>query len=120
MLFLPAIFTDVGKPTNAKEAENPVKQESKTEDEKSDNTKTQNPETENAETQEKETQDSNREDTEKNKDINIKLLHSKTGEIEEVKIENYLCHVVSAEMPGRLSNRSTKSTSNCSKNIYHV
>lgn len=82
-----------------KEAENPVKQESKTEDEKSDNTKTQNPETENAETQEKETQDSNREDTEKNKDINIKLLHSKTGEIEEVKIENYLCHVVSAEMP---------------------
>lgn len=97
--FLPAIFTDVGKPTNAKEAENLENQEAKTKEEKLDNTKTQNPETENAEIQEKETQDSNREDTEKYKDINIKLLHSKTGEIEEVKIENYLCHVVSAEMP---------------------
>lgn len=29
----------------------------------------------------------------------IKLLHSKTGEIEEVKIDEYLCNVVSAEMP---------------------
>ena len=29
----------------------------------------------------------------------IKLLHSKTGEIENVKLENYLCNVVSAEMP---------------------
>lgn len=29
----------------------------------------------------------------------IKLLHKKTGEIEEVPLEQYLCHVVSAEMP---------------------
>lgn len=29
----------------------------------------------------------------------IKLLHKKTGEVEEVGIDEYLCHVVSAEMP---------------------
>lgn len=29
----------------------------------------------------------------------IKLLHAKTGEVEEVKLDEYLCHVVSAEMP---------------------
>lgn len=29
----------------------------------------------------------------------IKLLHSKTNEIEEVKLDEYLCNVVSAEMP---------------------
>lgn len=29
----------------------------------------------------------------------IKLLHQKTGEIEEVAIDDYLCNVVSAEMP---------------------
>ena len=30
---------------------------------------------------------------------NIKLLHKKTGEVEEVPIDTYLCNVVSAEMP---------------------
>lgn len=29
----------------------------------------------------------------------LKLLHTKTGEVEEVKLDEYLCHVVSAEMP---------------------
>lgn len=29
----------------------------------------------------------------------IHLLHKKTGEIEKVELDNYLCHVVSAEMP---------------------
>lgn len=29
----------------------------------------------------------------------IKLLHSKTGEIEEIALDDYLCNVVSAEMP---------------------
>lgn len=29
----------------------------------------------------------------------IKLLHSKTGDVEEVNLDEYLCHVVSAEMP---------------------
>lgn len=29
----------------------------------------------------------------------IRLLHQKTGEVEEVGLDEYLCHVVSAEMP---------------------
>jgi len=29
----------------------------------------------------------------------IQLLHRKTGEVEEVELDKYLCHVVSAEMP---------------------
>ena len=29
----------------------------------------------------------------------IKLLHQDTGEVEEVNLEEYLCNVVSAEMP---------------------
>ena len=29
----------------------------------------------------------------------IKLLHAKTGEVEEVTLDDYLCNVVSAEMP---------------------
>lgn len=29
----------------------------------------------------------------------IQLLHKKTGEVEEVALDQYLCHVVSAEMP---------------------
>ena len=29
----------------------------------------------------------------------IKLLHSKTGEVEEVNLDEYLCNVVSSEMP---------------------
>ncbi len=32
-------------------------------------------------------------------DGTIKLLHKKTGEVEEVALDEYLCHVVSAEMP---------------------
>ena len=34
-----------------------------------------------------------------NKYGTVKLLHSKTGEVEEVAIDDYLCNVVSAEMP---------------------
>ena len=34
-----------------------------------------------------------------NKYGTVKLLHKKTNEIEEVKIDDYLCNVVSAEMP---------------------
>lgn len=30
---------------------------------------------------------------------NIKLLHKKTGNVEDVKIDDYICNVVSAEMP---------------------
>lgn len=38
----------------------------------------------------------------------IKLLHSKTGEIENVKLENYLCNVVSAEMPATFEKEALK------------
>lgn len=41
----------------------------------------------------------NKEKYEYNKYGKIKLLHSKTGEIEEVELDTYLCNVVSAEMP---------------------
>ncbi len=52
--------------------------------------------------QEKEENVKNNENKEKyqyNKYGKIKLLHSKTGEIEEVELDTYLCNVVSAEMP---------------------
>ena len=32
-------------------------------------------------------------------DLKIKLLHKKTGEVEEVNLEEYICNVVSGEMP---------------------
>ena len=38
----------------------------------------------------------------------IKLLHSKTNEIEEVEIDNYLCNVVSAEMPATFEKEALK------------
>ncbi len=38
----------------------------------------------------------------------IKLLHSKTGEIEEVDLETYLCNVVSAEMPATFEKEALK------------
>lgn len=34
-----------------------------------------------------------------NKFENIKLLHTKTAEVENIKIDKYICNVVSAEMP---------------------
>ena len=52
--------------------------------------------------QEKEENVKNNENNEKyqyNKYGKIKLLHSKSGEIEEVELDTYLCNVVSAEMP---------------------
>ncbi len=41
----------------------------------------------------------NKEKYQYNKYGKIKLLHSKSGEIEEVELDTYLCNVVSAEMP---------------------
>lgn len=38
----------------------------------------------------------------------IKLLHKKTGEVEEVNIDNYLCNVVSAEMPANFEEEALK------------
>ena len=38
----------------------------------------------------------------------INLLHTKTGEVEQVKIDDYLCNVVSAEMPVDFENEALK------------
>ena len=38
----------------------------------------------------------------------IQLLHKKTGEIEEVDLDQYLCHVVSAEMPADYEKEALK------------
>lgn len=38
----------------------------------------------------------------------VKLLHTKTGEIEEVAIDDYLCNVVSAEMPASFEQEALK------------
>ncbi len=43
-----------------------------------------------------------------NIDKEIKLLHSKTGEVENVNIEEYLCNVVSAEMPASFEAEALK------------
>ena len=54
---------------------------------------------ENQEKEENSSNNSNKEKYQYNKYGKIKLLHSKTGEIEEVELDTYLCNVVSAEMP---------------------
>lgn len=38
----------------------------------------------------------------------IKLLHKNTGEVEEVKLDDYLCNVVSAEMPADYEKEALK------------
>lgn len=38
----------------------------------------------------------------------VKLLHTKTGKIEEVSIDDYLCNVVSAEMPASFEQEALK------------
>ena len=72
---LPAIFTNTTKQTTSTES---IKQE-----------KTDLHENATNQTQE----------VSEGKYSKIKLLHTKTGEVEEVDLETYLCNVVSAEMP---------------------
>ena len=38
----------------------------------------------------------------------IQLLHKKTGEVEKVELDQYLCHVVSAEMPADYEQEALK------------
>ena len=70
--FLPTIFTKVNIPANAQ--------------------------SQISENQEESVQQEG-EEQENYQDITIQLLHAKTGEVEPVNLEEYLCHVVSAEMP---------------------
>ena len=41
----------------------------------------------------------------------VKLLHSKTGEVEEVKLDDYIVNVVSAEMPVDFEQEALKAQS---------
>ena len=41
----------------------------------------------------------------------IRLLHKKTGEVEEIEIDQYLCNVVSAEMPADFEYEALKAQS---------
>lgn len=50
----------------------------------------------------------NEQDYEYNKYGTITLLHKKTGEIEQVNIDDYLCNVVSAEMPANFEMEALK------------
>ncbi len=45
---------------------------------------------------------------EKTEDIKIKLLHTNTGEVEEINLETYLYNVVSAEMPATFEKEALK------------
>ena len=47
-------------------------------------------------------------DNSKDKFANIKLLHSKTGVVENININEYLCNVVSAEMPANFDKEALK------------
>ena len=40
--------------------------------------------------------------------MKIKLLHTKTNKIEEVNLEDYICNVISAEMPASFENEALK------------
>ena len=60
------------------------------------NEKISNQEEQNVENQ---TQTSNQNEYNYNKYGTISLLHKKTGEVEQVNLDEYLCNVVSAEMP---------------------
>ena len=80
---MPALLTKQDKPVNSDTAE--------------ENNENQVSKVETTE----ETPEKNTEDTKYNyKNYGtIQLLHKKTGEVEEVELDEYLCHVVSAEMP---------------------
>lgn len=66
---------------------------------KVENTKQNSKIQENQEKKESSSNKSNKEKYQYNKYGKIKLLHSKSGETEEVELDTYLCNVVSAEMP---------------------
>lgn len=86
---LPAIFTN----RTAKTSTNDIGEE-KTTDKSSGETIVET--TENTSTSEYEYQ----------KYGTINLLHTSTGEVEQVKIDDYLCNVVSAEMPADFDNKA--------------
>ena len=59
-------------------------------------------------TTENQTEISNKNTYNYNKYGTISLLHKKTGEVEQVNLEEYLCNVVSAEMPATFEKEALK------------
>lgn len=86
---IPALLTKRTIPANSEEKEN-ISQENKQETNK-------NQETENEKT-----------NYNYNQYGTISLLHKKTGEIEQVNLDDYLCNVVSAEMPASYEKEALK------------
>ncbi len=82
---LPALLTKRDIPTSS--GDNNIDSIENTESAKDTENNTQN------------TQENKEEKYTYNKYGTIKLLHSKTGEVEEVALDDYLCNVVSGEMP---------------------
>ena len=61
-----------------------------------------------AQTTENQTETSNKNTYNYNKYGTISLLHKKTGEVEQVNLDDYLCNVVSAEMPATFEQEALK------------
>ena len=86
---LPAILTKSNVPTSSKETQTEQSKEESQEDE----------EGKNAEEQKVKENNNQEKKYDYKKYGTINLLHKKTGEVETVEIDRYLCSVVSAEMP---------------------
>lgn len=96
--FLPALFTKQASQISAKTQENSANSSG---GEKTDiNMKNTNSNTN--------TSDTDTSEYPYQKYGTIQLLHSKTGQVEQVKLDDYLCNVVSAEMPANYEMEALK------------
>ena len=92
IFIIPALLTKRTTPTSSKE---------ETERQLQDNNQQE-------QTTENQTEISNKNTYNYNKYGTISLLHKKTGEVEQVNLEEYLCNVVSAEMPATFEKEALK------------
>ena len=92
IFIIPALLTKRTTPTSSKE---------ETERQLQDNNQQE-------QTTENQTEISNKNTYNYNKYGTISLLHKKTGEVEQVKLDEYLCNVVSAEMPATFEQEALK------------
>lgn len=92
IFIIPAFLTKRTTPTSSKK---------ETERQLQDNNKQE-------QTTENQTEISNKNTYNYSKYGTISLLHKKTGEVEQVKLDEYLCNVVSAEMPATFEQEALK------------
>lgn len=92
IFIIPAFLTKRTTPTNSKK---------ETERQLQDNNQQE-------QTTENQTEISNKNTYNYSKYGTISLLHKKTGEVEQVKLDEYLCNVVSAEMPATFEQEALK------------